>query len=85
MELGAFLLLTVFAPDDGFASHPGIATISEEELRDLFRRHKLKIRYRSHEQYEGPTSEGGRKFWSVIGIVAELVDVPDSPPPESGS
>jgi SAM-dependent methyltransferase len=83
MEFGGLLLLTVFAPDDGVSNKPGIATISEEELRDLLLRHKLKIRYRCHEQYEGPTYEGSLKFWSVIGIVAELAEVPDSLPPES--
>jgi hypothetical protein len=27
---------------------------------------------RGHEQYEGPTRQGRVKFWSVIGVVAEL-------------
>jgi cyclopropane fatty-acyl-phospholipid synthase-like methyltransferase len=72
MERGALLLLTVFAPDDGRATEPNIAIIGEEGLRDLLQRHKLNVRYRCHEQYEGPTRQGKVMFWSVIGVVAEL-------------
>ena len=72
MERGALLLLTVFAPGDGRATEPNIAIISEEELSDLLQRHKLKVRYRCHEEYEGPTRQGNVMFCSVIGFVAEL-------------
>jgi len=69
---GALLLLTAFTPDDGFEGVSHIATISEDALYDLLRRHRLTVRYKSLEQYEGPTYEGTMKPWSVIGIVAEL-------------
>jgi SAM-dependent methyltransferase len=72
MTPGALLLLTGFAPDDGWASESHITTISEEAIRDLLARHMLKVRYKCHEQYDGPTYEGSVKAWSVIGVVAEL-------------
>ena len=72
MGPGALLLLNVFAPDDGWAGEADVATITEEALRDLLQRHQLKVRYRCHEQYEGPTYDGEMKGWSVIGMVAKL-------------
>jgi SAM-dependent methyltransferase len=69
---GALLLLTVFTPEDGFEGRPDVSTMGADELRDLLQRHHLKVRYKSHEQYDGPTIEGWVKAWSIIGIVAEL-------------
>jgi SAM-dependent methyltransferase len=69
---GALLLLTVFTPDNGFKGDADVTTIGADELRDLLQRHHLKVRYKCHEQYEGPTYEGTVKAWSVIGVVAEL-------------
>jgi cyclopropane fatty-acyl-phospholipid synthase-like methyltransferase len=69
---GACVFLTVFTHEDGFEGETGVLTIDSDEFEHLLKRHHLKVRYRSHEQFEGPKYDGTRKNWDIIGVLAEL-------------